>query len=57
MTATELKEIRQKLKLTQKELAEILKTSQKTVSFWESGKSKIGAKFRAKYVRLKRKMI
>lgn len=38
MSATEVKKIRQKLGLTQEELAERLGVTQTAVSYWEDGK-------------------
>ena len=37
ITGTVIKELREKKKLTQKELAEILCVSEKTISKWENG--------------------
>lgn len=39
ITGTVIKELREKKKLTQKELAEILCVSEKTISKWENGVS------------------
>lgn len=37
ITGTVIRELREKKKLTQKELAEILCVSEKTISKWETG--------------------
>lgn len=39
ITGTVIRELREKKKLTQKELAEILCVSEKTISKWETGVS------------------
>lgn len=38
MTATEVRQIRERLRLTQDELAERLGTTQTAISYWEAGK-------------------
>ena len=41
LQSTDIKTIRKKLKLTQREFANLVNISVKTVEYWESGKGKI----------------